>query len=42
MSKKLINDEKVLDAQSFLTLCNPMDCGLTCSSVHGILQSRTL
>ena len=25
-------------AQSFLTLCNPMDCSLPGSSVHGILQ----
>ena len=24
------------------TLCDPMDCGLPGSSVHGILQARTL
>ena len=24
------------------TLCDPMDCGLPCSSVHGILQARIL
>ena len=24
------------------TLCDPMDCSLPCSSVHGILQARTL
>ena len=24
------------------TLCNPMDCSLPCSSVHGILQARIL
>ena len=30
----------VLVAQSGLTLCNPMDCGLPGSSVHGILQAR--
>ena len=29
-------------AQSCLTLCNPMDCSLPGSSVHGILQARIL
>ena len=28
--------------QSCLTLCNPMNCSLPCSSVHGILQARIL
>ena len=28
--------------QSFLTLCDPMDCSLPGSSVHGILQARIL
>ena len=28
--------------QSCPTLCDPMDCSLTGSSVHGILQARTL
>ena len=28
--------------QSWPTLCNPMDCRLSCSSVHGILQARIL
>ena len=28
--------------QSCLTLCNPMDCSPTGSSVHGILQARIL
>ena len=28
--------------QSCLTLCNPMDCSLLGSSVHGILQARIL
>ena len=28
--------------QSCLTLCNPMDCSRTGSSVHGILQARIL
>ena len=29
-------------AQSYLTLCNPMDCSPPGSSVHGILQARIL
>ena len=29
-------------AQSFPTLCNPMDCSPPGSSVHGILQARIL
>ena len=33
---------KVLVAQSCLTLCDPMDCSLLGSSVHGILQARIL
>ena len=33
---------KVLVAQSYLTLCEPMDCSLEGSSVHGFLQSRIL
>ena len=33
---------KVLDAQSCLTLCDPMDCSPPGSSVRGILQARTL
>ena len=28
--------------QLYLTLCNPMECRLPGSSVHGILQTRTL
>ena len=28
--------------QSCLTLCNPMDCRLPCSSIHWIFQSRIL
>ena len=28
--------------QSCLTLCDPMDCSLTGSSVHWILQARVL
>ena len=33
---------KVLVAQSCPALCNPMDCSLAGSSVHGILQARIL
>ena len=29
-------------AQSCPTLCDPMDCTLSCSSVHGIFQARVL
>ena len=29
-------------AQSCLTLCNPMECSLLGSSVHGILQAGVL
>ena len=32
----------VLDAQSCLTLCDPMECSPSGSSVHGILQERIL
>ena len=32
----------VLCAQLCLTLCDPMDCSLSGSSVHGILQARIL
>ena len=31
-----------LVAQSRLTLCDPMDCGLPGSSVHGTFQARIL
>ena len=33
---------KVLVAQLFLTLCDPMDCSPAGSSVHRILQARIL
>ena len=33
---------KELVSQSCLTLCDPMDCSPPGSSVHGILQARTL
>ena len=29
-------------AQSYPTLCDPVDCGLPGSSLHGILQARIL
>ena len=32
----------VLVAQSCLTLCDPMDCNLLGSSIHGIFQARIL
>ena len=32
----------VLVAQSYLTLCDPMDCSLPGSSVHGIFQAIVL
>ena len=32
----------VLDTQAWLTLCDPMDCGMLVSSVVGILQERIL
>jgi len=38
----LVTPVKVLVAHSCLTLCNPMDCGLPGSSVHGTLQARVL
>ena len=31
-----------IHTQSYLTLCNPMDCSLPGSSVHGIFQTRIL
>ena len=33
---------KLKVAQSCPTLCDPMDCSLPASSVHGILQARIL
>ena len=34
------SEVKVLIAQTCLTLCDPMDCSLPRSSVHGIFQAR--
>ena len=36
------DEVKVLVAQSYLTLCDPMDCSLLDFSVHGIFQARKL
>ena len=33
---------EMLVTQSCPTLCDPMECSLPGSSVHGILQTRTL
>ena len=38
----LSHPQKVLVAQSCPTLCDPMDCSLPGSSVHGISQARIL
>ena len=38
----LVKQYTCLVAQLCLTLCDPMDCGLPGSSVHGILHLRTL
>ena len=37
-----IGSEKYSVAQSYSTLCNPMDCSLPGSFAHGISQERTL
>ena len=39
-SPKLEKEGEV--AQSWLTLCDPVDCSLPGSSIHGILQARVL
>ena len=41
-AKAGVSEVQVLVAQSYPTLCNPMDCSLPGSSVHGILQARIL
>ena len=49
-SKEVLSDDpinvvvklKMLVTQSCLTLCDPLDCKLPGSSVHGILQARIL
>ena len=40
---KVLKKKKESDvAQSYLTLCNPMDCSLPGSSIHGIFQAGVL
>ena len=41
-NKPAVKQNCCLVTQSCLTHCDPMDCGLPGSSVHGILQARTL
>ena len=41
-NQNYINTYKVLFAQLCLTPCNPMDCSLPDSSVHGIFKARIL
>ena len=38
----VIRENKKKVAQSYPTLCDPMDCSPPMSSVHGILQARIL
>ena len=42
LSESQLSHFKGKVAQSCLTLCDPMDCSLPDSSVHGILQARIL
>ena len=42
LKTKAVTGLEVLVAQSCPTLCDPMDCSPPDSSVHGILQARTL
>ena len=42
MWKESVNWLSYAHAQPRVTLCNPMDCSLPGSSVHGILQARIL
>ena len=37
-----INNITVLVTQLCLTLCDPLDCSLPGSSIHGIFQARVL
>ena len=41
-SKTFLCTERKEMAQSYPTLCYPMDCSLPGSSVHGIFQARIL
>ena len=39
---KLLQESESEVTHLCLTLCNPMDCSLPGSSIHGILQARIL
>ena len=39
---KIYVEEEVLVSESCMTLCDPMNCSLQGSSVHGIFQARIL
>ena len=41
-SMDIRSSEHCVCAQACLTLCDPLDCNPPGSSVHGILQARTL
>ena len=41
-SESSIDEVRVLVAQSWLPLCDPLDCSLPGSSVHGLLQAQIL
>ena len=38
--KKALSNVRCVCAQSCPPLCNPMECSLPCSSVHGIFQAE--
>ena len=42
LTNELLEVKRSEVAQSYLTLCDPMDCSLPSSSVHGIFQARVL
>ena len=42
LQEKKLNRARAKSPQSYLTLCNPKDCSLPGSSVHGIFQARIL
>ena len=42
LGKKAMPDLESEVAQSYLTLCDPMDCSLPGSTIHGIFQARIL
>ena len=41
-SQQIYKQNKRVVAQSCLTLCDPVDCSLQGSPVHGIFQARVL